>query len=256
MFFSKPNEIEACGMYSYGHLILFTITFILICIALFLSRKMNKEQVKKTIKYATIIVWILEIIKIIFNIVIGNISNPNTYIPLYFCSLILYAGILSGFCSGTLKRVGDVFLSTGGIVAGICFLIYPSTSITIYPIFHYISIQSFVLHGIMIYIGILMNITDYIEIKLSDIKYYFTLILLISIIAYIFNLIFDSNLMFISKNFPGTIIEIIYNNTGIFFSIIMIIIQATLPFLFMYFLRKVCKCIIINNLNNKYIDSY
>ena len=86
-----------------------------------------------------------------------------------------------------------------------------------------------------------MNITNYIEIELKDIKYYFTLILIISIIAYVFNLIFDSNLMFISKNFPGTIIELIYNNTGILFTPIMILIQAILPFLFIYYLKKVAK---------------
>lgn len=239
MFFAKPNEFEACGMFSIGHLILFISTVLLISVALYFSRNMNKEQIKKTIKCITIVMWVLEIIKIIFNIIIGNISNPNTYIPLYFCSLILYAGILSSFCKGKLKRVGDVFLSTGGIIAGICFLVYPSTSITIYPIFHYISLQSFILHGAMIYLGILMNIKNYIDLEMKDIKYYFILIVIISVIAYIFNLVFDSNLMFISKNFPGTIIELIYNNTGILFPFVMILIQATLPFLVIYFIKNI-----------------
>ena len=239
MFFAKPNEFEACGMFSIGHLILFISTILLISVALYFSRNMNKEQIKKTIKCITIVMWVLEIIKIIFNIIIGNISNPNTYIPLYFCSLILYAGILSSFCKGKLKRVGDVFLSTGGIIAGICFLVYPSTSITIYPIFHYISLQSFILHGAMIYLGILMNIKNYIDLEMKDIKYYFILIVIISVIAYIFNLVFDSNLMFISKNFPGTIIELIYNNTGILFPFVMILIQATLPFLVIYFIKNI-----------------
>ena len=239
MFFSKSNEFEACGMFSIGHLILLISTILLISVALYFSRNMNKEQIKKTIKCITIVMWVLEIIKIIFNIIIGNISNPNTYIPLYFCSLILYAGILSSFCKGKLKRVGDVFLSTGGIIAGICFLVYPSTSITIYPIFHYISLQSFILHGAMIYLGILMNIKNYIDLEMKDIKYYFILIVIISVIAYIFNLVFDSNLMFISKNFPGTIIELIYNNTGILFPFVMILIQATLPFLVIYFIKNI-----------------
>lgn len=57
-------------------------------------------------------------------------------------------------------------------------------------------------------------------------------------LAYIVNNIFGSNLMFISQNFPGTPIEILYNLAGKWFTPIMIIAQMTLPFAFIYFVRK------------------
>ena len=202
---------------------------------------MDKEQIKTTITCITIMLWIFETIKIIFNIVIGNIKSPNNYIPLYFCSLILYAGLFSSFGKGKIKHIGDVFIATGGTIAGICFLIFPITSLTIYPVFHYISIQSFILHSCMVYLGILVNIRRYIIIKKQDIKYYFLLIVIISIIAYIFNCIFNTNLMFISENFPGTPIEIIYNLTGKLYPIISIIAQATIPFYLIYFIINILK---------------
>ena len=58
-----------------------------------------------------------------------------------------------------------------------------------------------------------------------------------SIVALIVNNMFDGNLMFISNNFPGTPIEILYEltNGGFLYSLIMIIGQMTIPFYISYF---------------------
>ena len=105
-------------------------------------KKYYKEKVKEIIKKSTIVLWILEIIKIIFNFAIGNWVNPNNYIPLYYCSIILYAGLLSGWGKGVLKKVGDVFISTGAIIGGLFFLFCPNTSLPAYPMFHFISCKA------------------------------------------------------------------------------------------------------------------
>ena len=237
MFFAKPGEYPPCGLFSKGHIILLGVTFSIVGSLLYFTKKINKETVKKVIRFSTLILWVLELIKIIFNFAIGNGGNPNNYIPLYYCSLILYAGLLSGWGKGILKKIGDVFISTGAIIGGLFFLFCPNTSLPAYPMFHYISIQSFIFHGTMLYLGILVNITDYINIQLSDIKYYATLITGISIISYIVNFILGTNFMFISKNFPNTPVEVIYNLTGRFFSIVMILIQVIGPFYVVYFIK-------------------
>lgn len=239
MFFAKAGKYKACGILGKGHLILLLITVCGIYNALKYSKDKNKEEVKKIIKSVLIVLWILEIIKIVFNFATGNISNPGTYIPLYFCSLILYAGIFSGYGKGKLKRVGDVFIATGGIIGGICFLLCPNTSLTIYPAFHYISIQSFIYHGAMVYLGLLVNITKYIEIEKKDILYYSSFIIIMGIIAYIFNLCFDCNLMFVSKNYPNTPVEIVYNLSGKLFPIVMILGQAIIPFYLIFEVKKI-----------------
>lgn len=234
MLFKSANEVIPCGMFSIEHFILLAITTISVAIALKFTKNIEKDKVKKIIRKTTIFLWILEIIKIIFNIKNYGFNEVNKYVPLYFCSLILYAGIFSGYCKGTLKKMGDVFLSTGGIIAGLIFLIYPLTSLTSYPMLHYISLHSFVLHGIMVYIGLLMLITRYTTIEKRDIIYYSTIIVIISAIAYVVNLKYGSNLMFISENYPGTYIDIIYNNTGRFFTLFMTIAQSTMPFYTVY----------------------
>lgn len=250
MLFKSAEEVTPCGMFSIEHFIMLGITAFCIAIALKYTKNMEKENVRKLIQRSTIILWILEIIKIIFNIINYGVNEVNKYVPLYFCSLILYAGIFSGFCKGVLKKIGDVFLSTGGIIAGLIFLISPLTSLTTYPAIHFISIHSFILHGTMVYIGLLMLVTKYTTIEKSDIKYYSAIILIISAIAYIVNIAFDSNLMFISQNYPGTFIEIIYNITGKAFPIVMVAAQATLPFYIVYGIYTKVKDKNIRNLDS------
>ena len=239
MLFNNENNLKPCGIFSLGHFILLTITFILIFIFLKKNKNKTESEVKNIIKKTTIFLWILEIIKIIYSIKTFGIKAINKYVPLYFCSLILYTGILSGFFNGKIKRIGDVFISTGGIVAGLVFLIYPLTSLPSYPMLHYISIQSFILHGAMLYLGLLMHVTHYINLRQRDIVPYSILIITLGLIAYILNTFLDSNLMFVSKNYPGTFIELIYNTTGKIFPLFMISVQATIPFYFIYYTKKI-----------------
>lgn len=238
--FSNMGDYEPCGIFTTGHFILLTLTIICIILALNFIYRKNKEDVYKIIKNLTIIICILEIIKIVFSIYQSSFADVNSYVPLYYCSILLYAGILSSFGKGNFKKAGDVCLATGSIIGGIVFLIYPSTSLPMYPAFHFLSIHSFFFHGTMVYLGILINITNYVELKLSDAKYFAIIIAIMSILALIVNKISNGNLMFISHNFPGTPMEIIYNltNGSIWYSFIMIVAQMTLPFYFSYFVIK------------------
>lgn len=238
MFFARPNEYEPCGIFTTKHFILIILTIVAISIALKKTIHKSKEEIHKIIKNLTIVIWILEFVRIGFNIYIGNINNVNECLPLYYCSLLLYAGLMSSFGKGKIKRIGDVFLATGGIIGGIVFIIMPTTSLPTYPMLHFISLHSFLYHGTMVYIGLLINATNYIELELKDIIYFAELIGGICIIALIVNNIFDGNLMFISKDFPGTPLTILYHLTGKLFTPIMIIAQMTLPFLVVYSVEK------------------
>lgn len=234
MLFARPGEYKPCGIFTWGHLGLVITTVICIILALKRTIHMSKEEVKKIIQKSTIIMWCLELVIIAFKLFTGDPRDVNNYIPLYYCSMLLYAGLLSGFGKGKLQRTGDIFLATGGIVGGLVFLILPTTSLPAYPVFHIVSLHSFLFHGTMVYLGLLINATHYIKIEASDIKYFASLVAIICIIAYIVNCIFDSNLMFISKNFPGTPITIIYKLTGPLFTIIMCLAQMFLPFYCVY----------------------
>lgn len=236
MFLSRPGEYEPCGIFTIQHFILMIVTLIGVIITL--KYTVNKKDVKAIIRKCTIFVWIFEILIISFKIAINGTSNLNEYVPLYYCSLLLYAGLFSSFGKGKLKRVGDVFLATGGIVGGLTFILFPSTSLPTYPMLHLVSIHSFIFHGIMVYLSLLINLTNYIELEKKDIIYYSSLVGVICLIAYTVNRKFGSNLMFISENFPGTFMEIMYNSTGSLFTEVMVLAQMFLPFYTVYGIKK------------------
>ena len=241
--FAEMGKYEPCGIFTKGHFILITITVIAVFSALKYSINKTKHDIYTIIKWLTISIFVMEILKIIYNIVHNSIYDVNTYIPLYYCSILLYAGALSSFGKGTLKRIGDVTLASGAAIGGIVFIIYPSTSLPIYPAFHILSIHSFIFHGVMIYLGILVNKTKYIALEKEDIKYFASLIGIMCVMALIVNNLFNGNLMFISNNFPNTPIEILYNitNGGALYSLIMIAVQMTIPFYISYYIVKKVK---------------
>ena len=97
MFFFCFGKYKACGLFSVGHFVLIGITLVCIIIALKKNVHKNKEEVYKIIRNLTIVVWVLEILKISFNLQYFKIYNVKEWIPLYYCSLLLYAGFLSSF---------------------------------------------------------------------------------------------------------------------------------------------------------------
>ena len=50
MLFKNANQVTPCGLFSIGHLLLFTITMISIVIALKLTKNIKQEKVKEIIE--------------------------------------------------------------------------------------------------------------------------------------------------------------------------------------------------------------
>ena len=234
-FFAPSGKFPPTGTFSSAHLIMTTISLAVVAIALIFTRKLDHTKVKKLLRFFTLLLCALEILKIIFNLATGHSGDLNSYIPLYFCSITLYAGLLASFTKGWFRRTGEIFLTTGGIIGGLCYIVYPLTSVTLYPPIHFITLHSFFLHSIMVYLGVLLLITGYVKLKPHDIDHHFFIVFVVSVLAFTVNIIFHTNLMFLSQNYPGTPIEIAFNLfPGLIFPLVMFIGQATLPFYAVY----------------------
>ena len=239
--FCKPDTVEPCGVFTVGHWVLLAVTVCLVSGGLWLSRRMEERQVRRAVRILTAALWVLEVAKIAFVLLVTGSRSPNDFVPLYYCSLMLYAGAFSALGRGWLRRVGDVFIATGGIVGGVCFLLVPNTSLPRYPALHFISLHSFLLHGVMVYLGFLMLWKLY-RPQMRDLKLCASLVSVTCGVAYAFNLIWDrlhpmgpeANLMFLSHDFPGTPLSVLYRLAGVTFPLWMWLGQAFLPFLAVY----------------------
>ncbi len=236
--FSRSGEFEAYEMFSESHVFLIAACFCFILWAVHKSADMSAKEILKTVRKCSVALWGLEITKIIFNLCIGNGSNFNSYIPLYFCSITLYCSIVSGYGKGRSKRVSDVFLVVGGIVGGVAYIISPCTTAGIYPVFHFITIQSYFLHSIMIYLGILFVSSGYVLLKLKDVVGYSMLVVAFSAVAYVVNYFLGTNLMFVSETFEGTAIDIVYKFNPTLFPLSVTFLQAVPPFFVVFWLTK------------------
>ena len=238
-FFTSPNAQGAppAGLFTLSHLLLFLATSLAVCVALWLSRRMSPAGVRLTVRVSTAVLWAMEIGKILFVLLVTKSTNPNEFVPLYYCSLVLYAGLMSSLGKGVVRYVGDVFLATGSLVGGAVFLLFPTTSLLRYPAFHVMSLHSFLLHGWMVYLALLLLLRGVYRPRPRDLFPCALLVSAVSLSALVFNLIYDrfaaepvANLMFLSKDFPGTPLSLLYHLCGPFFTPVMWLVQAFAPF--------------------------
>ncbi len=198
MFFSKPGTYPPCRMFSFTHIAV--LIFCIICIAFFAykTRNIGSKKLNNITKIIAISLVVLESCKIILSFVNGQ-TNPDSYVPLYFCSIFIYATILAGFAKGKLKKLGEAFIGSGGIIAGGVFLISPSTSIETYPMFHFLSCYSMLYHSLMVYLGIGYLLNGVVVLNKITFIRYIIYCLFFSIIAIVANNIYNTNFMFLRE---------------------------------------------------------
>lgn len=238
MFFADEGKYPAAGIPSAGYFILIITTFYFIYRGLNATLQWSYAKIRKLMLWLISILWILEIVKICFRFYYGYRDQLNTWVPLYYCSITLFAGILSCFTTGIFQHIGDVFISIGGLIGGICFLLYPTTSLASFPAFHFLSVHSFLYHGCMTYLGILLNRSGLVNLTWKDLKYYMLYVCFFCIVALILNQMTGSNLMFISQPLEGTMYYVAYKILGPLYTPCMILIQMTIPFIVIMWFKK------------------
>ncbi len=237
LFFSPRDVGDPCGMFTTAHIISLIICLVLIGLGIYLSRKVKDKNVFTIIKVISIMVTILEIIKIGYNFYYGY-TYLDSWFPLAYCSLFIYATWMSGFGKGIICNIGNVFLVYGGIIAGLGFLIFPSTSLQIHPIFHYLSMYSMLFHSLMVYIGILLLVKNIVVINKNNYGIYILFCLFFMIISLIINKIYDCNMMFLKEpfNLPIDFLKNVQKKIPWLYSVIIMVVYFIGPPLGAYIL--------------------
>ena len=134
--FSAPNSETACGMFTLPHIISLILCMGLIILFVYLSRKISEKTLLLITKVMCAVFTLWEIAKIIFKFIIGD-TYLDHWLPLYFCSLFIYALAFLSFGKGSVYKLGEAFVSGGSIVSGLSYLIIPATSLMDFPIYHF-----------------------------------------------------------------------------------------------------------------------
>ena len=182
------------GIAQYLYLI---ISVIVMLALLILLRKSSKEKVHNIIKLVSIFLIILYIVKTtwesIYDIKLTGSFNM-WLLPLDTCSMIMLAGVISGFGKGKIKKLADSWLATGGVVGGFATMLFLN-AFKYYPFFSFGAFYSMIWHFLMVFIGLLLIVTNYVEIKYITIMYGYLFHLFISLIVIPIDFIYNFDFM-------------------------------------------------------------
>lgn len=198
-FFSNEGIGSVPGLMGWQHLIFILLSFTLITILLVFTYRLPKDKIAKTIRIIFWVVLILEICKIIWNLTIRIGASLNDWIPLYYCSIFIYGLALASYGKGKVKSLGETWIFYGQIVAGLAFILYPSTALLIHPLCHVLTIHSLIYHSLAIYVGLLIVLSKYYKPQKEDFIPYTISLMIFCLGVYLFNIIFTTNLMFLNK---------------------------------------------------------
>ena len=184
------NGQDYGGFAQYLYLI---ISAILLVILLFIFRKYSKEKVLKIIRIISIFLIVFYIIKTtwesIYDIKLNGSFNTGL-LPFDSCSIIMLAGIISIFSKGKIKKYSDSWIATGSIVGGIAAMV-SLNAFKYYPFLSFGASYSMIWHFLMVFLGLLLIVTNYVEKDYKTVIRGFMFHLLISLfvipIDYIFN---------------------------------------------------------------------
>ena len=194
-FFDYKYNISGYNGQDYGgfpqHLYLI-ISIVLIFILLIILRKLSKEKVLKIIRFVSIFLTILYIVKTIWESIydIKTFGSFNTgLLPFDTCSIIMLSGIIAGFAKGKVKTMAECWLATGGVVGGIAAMLYLN-AFKYYPFLSFGAFYSMLWHFLMVFLGLLIIVTNYVDIKYVTIIYGYMFHLAVSLFVIPIDFIF------------------------------------------------------------------
>ena len=233
-FFAPFVGQNAAGLFGFGHFFLLLSTLFLLFAGLFFSRRADERQVQSVTLAITLLAFLMELGKMAFSIAVLQTDHPNELLPLYFCSLLLYMGPLAARGA----RVGQVFLATGGLIGGAIYLLFPTTSLLRYRALHFIPFHGFLWHGLLVYLGVLTLWRGGYRPRKGDLLLAALPIGILCAAALLFNTVYNAfhispaaNLMFLSADFPGTPLSLLYHFLGKAYTPLMALGQMLLPYL-------------------------
>lgn len=230
-FFAPGGRFEPCGMFTIPHIVSAIICLVIVTMCLLFYKKKEPFQSQKMLRIFAVALTILEAIKMLHSFIYGDF-HIDAWFPLSYCGLLIFALWMAGFGKGKIKQTGYIFIAFGCPIAGFAFLISPSTSLMLFPIWHYFSLYSMFYHSLMIFLGIAL-LFDIKKLHLKDYLKYCVFTSTFSIFAIIINEIFQSNLMLLRCpfNIPIQGLVDIYNFLPYCYTAVVLLGYLIIPFL-------------------------
>lgn len=209
---------EPEGAYTWRHLTFVTSLLIIMAVlAVLLGRAFKNKpdnEKNKVLIWSAILIDGFEIFKII--VLCAKSDSPDrwqTLLPLFLCSIQLFALPLAAFTKNRLKEAALDFVMIFGILGAIVGTYGAAQNYNAYPIFSLENVSSGITHTISGFASLYIMISGMHSMKKKNISVTCLILGFFCALAYIVNILIDYNYMFL-MNHDGTPYQIFYDLVG------------------------------------------
>ena len=252
-FFDYKYNIEGYTGQDFGgfaQYLYLGISVVLLVILLILLRKSSKEKVTKIIRIVGIFLILLYLGKTLWESYYDIKLNGsfNMYLlPFDSCSIIMLACMLAGFAKGKIKDFASCWIATGAIVGGIATMVHLN-AFNYYPFLSFGGFYSMLWHFLMVFLGLLLIVTNYVDNKYITIINGFIFHLIISLFVIPFDFIKNMDFMMYKDLggipfFEDIASKLVANNLGLLNPLLMLtiyFITFNIVFLIPMGIKKIC----------------
>ena len=207
------REVE--GYFSWQHLTFVTVLIIImttLAIYLGLRNKNKSDKVKnKVLIFAAILINGFELLKILIYCVSDSSLRPIlSNLPLFLCSIQLITIPLAAFSKGRIKEAALDFVFIFGLLGALLGTYLAGNNYSAYPVLSFPNVVSGITHCISGFSSLYIVISGLCSMKKKNIIISYVILFAFCLAAYIANVLFETNYMFLMAG-DGTPYDIIYN---------------------------------------------
>lgn len=206
---------EAEGYLSWQHLTFVTVLVVIMTIcAVALGRKYKNKSEQEKNKVMVVTAIAIDAVEL-FKIVVMCLQNEDPWhfryvLPLFLCSIQLIAIPLAAFSKGRLKEASMDFVVLFGLLGALLGTYFAGNNYSVYPVISLDNVASGITHTMAGFASLYLMISGMCSMRKENIPVTVGILSVFCILAYIANLLWDCNYMFLSQG-DGTPYDLVYN---------------------------------------------
>lgn len=208
------DQLVVGGVFNLTHLVL---TLILSLLGWMLYRfliKLPSKQKQRYFQVIAIFLVILEFIRMGWNVMAADAWYAKDVWPFYTCGIFVIIFPFYAFDT-PLKKWTEGFIALGAMLAGVVFLIFPSTGLAIFPLWHISTFISSLMHLLMAVIGAIFFFDTKRQLKRFDFYTAMLIVFIFAGISVVYNFLDpETNFFFIKAPFAETPLQLIFDWFG------------------------------------------
>lgn len=214
-FFGFGGYGEPQGFLSWQHILFVSIVMsamviLAITLGLYYRKKEYKEK-NKVLIWAAILINSFELVKIVIGCIRAeDLRGCLIQLPLFLCSMQLFAIPVAAFSKGKVRDVAIDFVFLFGLLGGIMGTIGHAANYSVYPVLSFPNVVSAATHSISGFASIYLGFANMQSMKKENISRMLVVLFGFCTMAYTVNVLIDYNFMFLMAG-DGTPYDILYN---------------------------------------------